>query len=326
MSCYHPLIGFPSLEKTKNGKEKLRIVKMELSDTPEKLKENGAILIPCGKCIGCRLDYSRSWADRMMLELENTKKAIFLTLTYNNDNIVWSSFDEFGNPEFGTLNKRDCQLFLKRFRKYYGDFSIRFFLSGEYGSKTLRPHYHAIIFGISLGDISDIVDIGKNELGDRYYTSNTIERLWSNGFVLIADVNWKTCAYVSRYVTKKLNGISQDIRYEDRGQLPEFSLMSRKPGLGAYYLLEHPGCLDYDNINLSTIEGNIKLRIPKYYLTKLYIDDPVKYDNIIRERRKFVEDREILKLQKTDLKLLQYLELQENKKISQLRGLRDNKI
>ena len=84
MPCYHPLIGIPTGETTVNGKKKLFIRDLRNSGDAElELKKNkDAVLIPCGRCFGCRLDYSRQWADRMMLELETEKKAVFLTLTY----------------------------------------------------------------------------------------------------------------------------------------------------------------------------------------------------------------------------------------------------
>ena len=158
MSCYHPLIGIPVKgETTVNGKQKYWIRKREDSaDFQKELDLNEHILIPCGHCIGCRLDYSRSWADRMMLELETAKKGLFITLTYNNENAHWSEFDEFGIPVYATLDKRDCQLFMKRLRKRFQNLSIRFYLAGEYGEITLRPHYHAILFGIGLCDIFDL--------------------------------------------------------------------------------------------------------------------------------------------------------------------------
>ena len=85
MSCYHPLVGIFDGEYTENGKKVFQIT--GCSDFQEtQIMHPGSVLIPCGRCIGCRLDYSRSWADRMMLELDSCQgKGIFLTLTYDND-------------------------------------------------------------------------------------------------------------------------------------------------------------------------------------------------------------------------------------------------
>ena len=172
MSCYHPLIAAPSGEKTSTGKDKYKILG-KAEDFEEIRRNEVGILIPCGNCIGCRLDYSRRWADRMMLELETAKCGVFLTLTYDNEHILWLDDNESGE-KVGTLVKRDCQLFMKSLRRHYGDIRIRFFLSGEYGDKTKRPHYHCILFGISLVNIGDCVYFRKNELGQNYYTSETL--------------------------------------------------------------------------------------------------------------------------------------------------------
>lgn len=323
MSCYHPLVGIWKGERTATGKKKYLIEgNLDPRDCPSQYEH---VVIPCGHCIGCRLDYSRAWADRMMLELETAGKGLFVTLTYDNEHIPVSEYDEDGSPVWFTLNKRDCQLWMKRLRKVYPDIKIRFFLAGEYGPSTLRPHYHAILFGLGLDDLYDLQKFGKNELGQNYYISEKMTRIWSNGFVLVSDVSWKTCAYVARYVTKKLNG-PESIVYDYRSCDKEFSLMSRKPGLGREYLEKHPDCLDYQNINLTTPEGGLKLQIPKYYLKQLQLTDPDRFDIIVRERKEFAEDSMILKLQKTGLSYLDYLEMEEQKKLNSVKALSRGKV
>lgn len=327
MSCYHPMIGMPTGELTEKGKKKLQLRSIEnTADIQLMLEKNeGSVLIPCGHCIGCRLDYSRYWADRMMLELEDMKKAVFLTLTYDEQNIIWSSFDDDGTPLYGTLYKKDFQDFLKRIRKYYSDHGydtkLRFYLAGEYGSKTLRPHGHCILFGVGLDDINDLVPDGQNELGQKYYRSSLYEKIWSHGRVCVADVSWETCAYVARYCTKKLTGKMKE-KYEERGCIPEFSLMSRKPGIGAKYLESHPHCLDYENINISTPTGGLKISIPKYYLDKLELTDPIKFAKIKEKRMKFASDKMLLELSGTDLNMEEYLSVKESYKNSKMVALK----
>ena len=328
MPCYHPLIGIPTGETTVNGKKKLFIRDLRNSGDAElELKKNkDAVLIPCGRCFGCRLDYSRQWADRMMLELETEKKAVFLTLTYDNEHITWCKFDEDGYPLLGTLVKRDFQLFMKRLRKHYANIRFRFFLAGEYGDKTKRPHGHCILYGISLSDFSDLVYDGKNELGNFYYRSEELENIWSNGRVCVADVNWKTCAYVARYVCKKLNGRRLEERVNKDGQLQEFCLMSRKPGLGKEYLNQNPDCLDKANINISTPEGGLKISIPKYYLKQLELTNPEMFVKLKEERKRFSSDRTMIELSKTNLSLIEYLENKEMNIIAKAKALLRNKV
>lgn len=183
-----------------------------------------SVLVPCGKCIGCQIDYSRDWATRMMIELDHNPKAIFLTLTYRD-----SDLPKAPNGD-ATLRKRDVQLFIKRLRKAYPRYRIRYYLAGEYGSKTNRPHYHAIVYGLSLSDFPDARVHGYNELRDAYFVSPSLENLWSHGFCLLGGVTRQTCNYVARYVTKKQRKCDDD--YVFNGRAPEFNLSSRRPGIG----------------------------------------------------------------------------------------------
>ena len=213
--------------------------------------------IPCGKCVGCRLDYSREWANRMIIELNDNEKAVFVTLTYNNANLPIS---EFGSP---TLSVRDVQLFFKRLRKHFKGVRIRYYIAGEYGSKTFRPHYHAIIYGIGLDSFYDIRMFGYNELKDPYYTSQTLENIWSYGFVMLSGVTYKTCAYVARYVTKK-QGFNDDFIVES-GSLPSFNLSSRKPGIGMLHAEE----MVISGNNMFSIDGRDGVKdvpLPKSFI------------------------------------------------------------
>lgn len=214
-------------------------------------------LIPCGHCMGCRLDRARVWADRMLLELaDNNYNAIFVTLTYDNEHVPYTQplkpglyyvpeagvqyFDseELWVPEsYGafkgsqTLCVRDVQLFFKRLRKAFKGKRIRYFLSGEYGPKTNRPHYHAIIFGLSLSDFEDSRILKYNDLGQPLYKSKRFASIWGNGHCSLSSVNWNTCSYVARYTMKKLYKSDDPEAYSD-GRVPPFCTMSRKPGIG----------------------------------------------------------------------------------------------
>lgn len=316
MSCYHPIAAYPDYsERTANGKVAYKL--FGKYDPDCKLLDPKVIAVPCGRCIGCRLDYSRQWADRMVLELEHTGKGIFVTLTYNNDNVPQLE-DDFGLPVL-TLDKTDLQLFFKRLRKRFKGKEIRYYAAGEYGSNTFRPHYHAIIFGLCLEDFPDRVLIGKNELGQLHYSSPLFESIWSNGFVVLSDVSWKTCAYVSRYVQKKVFAGTQVIT-DVLGAEPEFSVMSRRPGIGAKYLEDHPDLFDYSMLYpKGKPEG---VRIPKYFMKKLSLIDEERYANIMSEKRKFSEDRNLLKLQQTDLSFVELLEVEENQKLLKSNALK----
>lgn len=317
MPCYRPMVGvYDPVEK------KIKILPGR--STGERLDPT-EVSIPCGQCIGCRLDRSRQWADRMMIELDHSKTAVFLTLTYSPENVPLGMITENDIPIY-SLDKRHVQLFLKRLRFYFQDREIRFYCAGEYGDKTARPHYHLIVFGLSLSDFPDARLLFKNELGDPVYVSDLLsERLWKNGQCSIANVSWRTCAYVARYCLKKQTG-QNAIFYAEHNIEPEFATMSRRPGLAGYFWEDHPDAKD-DYFHFLGDQHRGKCTTPKFLLKKgsLLFGD-VWYNSIVSSRRRFADDRQLLELQKTDLGLVDYLEVKEKSQICALARLKKNKI
>lgn len=167
--------------------------------------EKGVVSFPCGQCMPCRINTRRTWVARMILERSQHEHACFLTLTYNPENL----------PQDLCVRKTELQLFFKRLRKEIFPRTIRYFACGEYGERSNRPHYHAIIFGISPEE-------GK-----------LIEKAWKKGFIQIGTAEPATMTYCAGYITKKMTK-KGDPRLGERA--PEFSLMSRNPGLGTNYV------------------------------------------------------------------------------------------
>lgn len=134
MSCYKPLLAVPTDEITKSGKRKYIPVCSydRVKDSDPMVMFPGSIKIPCGQCRGCRLQNMREWADRMIIEIDHSKKAVFLTLTYNDDNIPLILDKESGEL-LGTLRKRDLTNFFKRLRKQFKNKELRYYACGEYG-------------------------------------------------------------------------------------------------------------------------------------------------------------------------------------------------
>lgn len=364
MSCYHPKTLVYSIDKDTgevfpwySGKEYYKPVTHDVpyrnSDTDfgskpvtkpyhEFLDDDPRVIYtmpcPCGKCLGCRLDYSRSWADRMTLEYAHTGKAVFITLTYNDEHLrdpdgeLISESLDYDHP---SLCKRDLQLFMKRLREKfprsfpavgYPKAGLRFYAVGEYGPSTFRPHYHLIIFGLDMSDFSDesknkhIYLVGTNELGQAYYRSDILQDLWSVdgqpiGYVGISEVSYKTFAYVARYTLKK---VYDEKNPDERGQLPEWSLMSRMPGLGAFWLSEHyaetvdsEGHLKkFVNPFAEGKKGRLK-SFPKYVVSQLDKFDPDLYYKICEDRQKAASDAWLLELQNTDKEPFDYLQTKE---------------
>uniref|UniRef100_A0AAU8B902 Replication initiator protein n=1 Tax=Dulem virus 104 TaxID=3145581 RepID=A0AAU8B902_9VIRU len=351
MSCKHPLKAWP-IGKTQSGKVQYKITGYGVCHLE---KRNGTwynchtdfispyidksvvdfVQIPCGKCIGCRLDYAKQWANRLMLEAQYHDEAYFVTLTYDDAHVprTWYSDPETGEAQQAlTLKKRDFQLFMKRLRKWQDgicnndncdrDSSIRYFAAGEYGSKTYRPHYHAIIFNLHL---DDLVFWKYNELGHAYYTSESLERIWAVrnpergvlspltrlGMVVVAKVTWETCAYTARYTAKKNNTAGDDF-FETFNMEKPFTLMSRRPGIGRQYYNDHPDMFDFNTINIPTADGGRKVPIPKYFNNLFDVDFPERSAELKAIRKRQSEICQVLKLSQTDLDYESLLQVEEN--------------
>lgn len=319
MSCYHPLkawhIGYHD-----SGKDKYKIT----SHTTDYVKGALAdpIEIPCGRCIGCRLAYSRQWADRCMLEMKYHKVTWFCTFTYDdeflpiNENVNCNTGEVF---ESATLDKRDFQLFMKRLRKNYPyDNHLKYFCAGEYGDVTYRPHYHAIMFGLQLDDLELY---SRAEDGYNYYRSPWLEKIWKKGMVIVAEATWDTCAYTARYIMKKQYGSAAQI-YEMYNIQPEFTLMSRKPAIGLEFYEDNKHWIfDSDFIFIGTDRDSYQIKPPKYYEKKFEFDDPEKYGKMKECNKKIAADMAILKQERTSLPYLEMLQVEEDNKLAKMHAL-----
>lgn len=348
MACYHPLKGFPvgltiagktSYKITGYGVDHLELIRGVWTPVHSSIRGSLAervvkefVEIPCGQCVGCRLEYSRQWANRCMLELAYHDSAYFVTLTYNDSHVPKTLYGDQGTGEVRcalTLRKRDVQLFFKRLRKAFPDCKIRYYLAGEYGGKTHRPHYHAIIYGLKL---DDLVFYKRSDQNYRYFTSQSLQDAWSIydpanmifdpiGYVVVGQVTWETCAYTARYIMKKLKGDASSF-YELYNLEPEFTLMSRKPGIAAQYYLDNPDCFSKEFIHISTEKGGIKFRPPKYYDRLFDIDHPGELDNIKLFRKENAIAAREIKLSNTNLSYMELLAVEEANVLARLKSLK----
>lgn len=237
------------------------------------------IKLPCGKCPECCREYYTSWATRGSRELMQWPSSVFITLTY----------DEAHYPKNKSLNKKHVQLFLKRVKRYFGSTKenpIRQVYCGEYGTKTLRPHYHAILFNC---DFHDKKKHYLSSLGHQVYTSKLLTRLWGKGNAEFGYAQPGSIAYLFKYILKKktrkektkplnieLDGITYDVDHE-------FIEASRNPGIGAWMR-------NTDSIKKGflSVDG-VKQKIPKYYYEHLRVHDPETYDNLKNMKFDFME-------------------------------------
>lgn len=203
MPCYHPLDAWRPDPST--GSKKLIFsynAKHCHSPKPD-------LQVPCGQCVGCRLERSRQWAIRCVHEASLHQHNCFITLTYADEHL----------PPNNSLVYEHFQLFMKRLRKKYGE-GIRFYMCGEYGENFGRPHFHACLFGHNFPDLKLWKTVNKQKL----YRSAELETLWPFGHSSVGTVTFESAAYVARYILKKVSGEAAErhytfCRYFNRGDI-----------------------------------------------------------------------------------------------------------
>lgn len=227
---------------------------------------NTKMELPCGQCIGCRADKARQWQIRILHEAAMHESNCFITLTYA----------ERENLDRTSLNKRDVTLFLKRLRKAHPDQTIRYFQCGEYGDELQRPHHHAVIFNYDFPD----KHLFKKQGGNNIYLSPELADLWPHGQHSIGDVTHESAAYVAAYTLKKINGELAKEHYDDR--IPEYSTMSRKPGLGKqFYQKFKTDIYNHDRVVLS---GGTFARPPDFYDNIFQLEQPTEFKQLQKKR------------------------------------------
>lgn len=214
--------------------------------------------------------HARDWGTRAGLELQEHPNSMFLTLTYASEHL----------PEYQTLDVRTLQLFMKRLRKhvsYVHDTKLRFLASGEYGGRTGRPHYHALIYGYSFDDLLPFTKSGANVL----YLSEKLSQLWPYGRAYVAPVSQnapRVGSYIAGYSLKKLQNEETrvDLIDHETGEVlstnrrSEFITMSRRPGIGMNWVDTYATDLEKGFV---TIDGQIR-RIPKAFYRYLKKANP----------------------------------------------------
>jgi hypothetical protein len=275
MPCYHPLEAWMPLPETvkKTGDKKLKF-----SPTSYVRENYERIQVSCGQCVGCRLERSRQWAVRCVHEAQMHEQNSFITLTFSPEALA-------ERPNQWSLDVKEFQRFMKRLRKKFGR-GIRFFHCGEYGEINKRPHYHACIFGFDFPD----KELWKvTETGCKLYTSPSLEKLWPYGFSTIGDVTFESAAYVARYIMKKVTGDAAENYYtwvdDETGEVhplkPEYTTMSRKPGIGKTWLDSY---MDDVYPNDYVVINGKRCNPPRYYDGVLKTERPYEFDEIKWQR------------------------------------------
>lgn len=193
------------------------------------------------------------------------KHNYFVTLTYDDENLPHIPGPGLNGPfREPTLRPEDFVLFMKRLRhKHPG---VRFYQCGEYGDDTLRPHHHAILFNCQFTDLKSLSSRARGARA--LYWSKELEDTWQQGMCSVGEVTFQTAAYVAKYVTKKITGERAEAHYY--GRLPEYSTMSRRPGIARAYWDTYKG--DIFPADEVIVNGHPQ-RPPRYYELRLEKED-----------------------------------------------------
>ena len=265
-------------------------------------KEYATFQLPCSKCIECRLEYARQWAVRCVHEASIFEQNSFITLTYADEHL-----------KDARLQYRDFQLFIKRLRKYiftdfikgygienwklhtktekkhiYEKHTIGIFVTGEYGDRTKRPHWHAIIFNWQPRDCTKRY---TSDSGHPVYASATLDSLWGYGKTEVGSVNFDSAGYVARYAAKKL------VHGDDGHDYEPISKKSSKHAIGKRFLEKY--WKDIFVHGEVILPNGKKSTIPRYYekwLLKHHPDAWMTYVTQVKqknmERSEALEKRE----------------------------------
>lgn len=298
MPCYSPLHAFKA-----KGEDASKI---KICFSRNDSFKGDRIDLPCGQCIGCRLEKSRQWAVRCLHEASLYPENSFITLTYDDEHLPKKKelCRRCVQPHLiaGSVCTADFQDFMKRLRKSEPEKKIRFLHCGEYGELNARPHYHALLFNHGFSDRR----MWSEREGNRLFISDALSKLWSFGFSAIGDVTFESAAYVARYALKKVTGEKASAHYG--GRRPEYITMSRRPGLGK-------GWLDKYQSDVYPRDGvivrGVHTRPPRYYDSELGKVDPALLASLKIKRElentRFVYDiiggREVKVLDSCDLRL-----------------------
>lgn len=343
MACYNPRWATPyPFGHPKYGQYKIQPLTktkvLEYATDPYTGEYLQAIRVPCGECVGCKLDYSREWASRIMMEsLVNNGDGLFVTLTYDDDHLPMiiddgtlhlvrgKGFSADYCTKGATVYKKDAQDWLKRLRRnldyHYGiSEGVRFYLAAEYGSTTYRPHYHVCLFGAPTDDLNQI---GKNKLGQALFESDFISDTWKNGHVCVGQLTFQTAAYTARYCLKKAQG-KDNAFFDSIGVNREFVNMSRKPGIGVpYYDAYKDEIYKNDEIILpatSKDKPNV-LKPPRYFDILYSEENPKRMAEIKAFRRDCADFSHDALLSQTDLDEIEFFKIQERAKSESIKKL-----
>lgn len=271
------------------------------------------ISVPCGKCMNCLSKLRSQWSFRLKHELRHSQTAFFVTLTYSDDNLPINSLG------YSELSKRHVQLFLKRLRREIEKVSqnapkgpkFKYYIVGEYGTETIRPHYHGILFNLPLCNPSRLLEASQLLIRDS----------WTYGNIQLGTVTDASINYTTKYC------ITHHETIENRCK--PFSLISTKPAIGIDYIAEQTLYHLQTKKFHGTIEGGKKVSLPRYYRDKIFNTHQIAVNTAVTKKK----DEELRKSLDERLKKLghepimyEIIQQQQNEKILKNRLTKNSKL
>lgn len=312
MACLYPrTVGFLADGKT-------------ISYSLKKINSEFAVFqLPCGKCTECRLDYAKEWALRSIKEAMMYEKNSFVTLTYNDENLgenklQYSDFQDFVQKlrdkiletnikGWTSKNGKEKHQYREEFKEELEKLRISIFSTGEYGTKSKRKHFHALIFNYYPGDA---IYYKSNDIGDKIYTSDTLNALWGRGFVTVGAISLESAGYCARYAAKSL-----EHGHDGEHQYTAISKKSNKNAIGKKWIEKY--WKNVFELGYVDHEGK-KMPIPRYFKKWLQKNQPEQWELYITGLN---SKRQLLGIEKTNKERLMQMLINEKRPVHKGAGV-----
>lgn len=252
--------------------------------------------VPCGKCPACVANKASQWYTRLLMQQRYSDNAVFVTLTYADENLPSVRWDDEGHWNID-VSKDDIKHYHYRLRKALGPEKskrLKYFLVSEYGPSPTgvsvygainRPHYHVIYFNLDRDDY------------------HKVTASWNKGFTEFGDLTEGRIRYVAGYVIEK--------NFTPIGRERPFTFISN--GIGASYV-DKQGAFNSSIERMYVPYHGKRLPLPRYYKDKLFSDNDKRlYANICEDKAEAIYQSDLSRFD-GDVQALEnrYTEIRKN--------------
>lgn len=264
----------------------------------------------CGYCLSCRKRRAMQFAIRASHEAKYWDNIAFVNLSYDNDFIEPSKLFPFT----GNLCRAHLTNFFKSLRTY--GLNIKYLCAGEYGDNTFRPHYHCIIFGLSVDDPI----FTQKVWSDKKKAWICRCKFWKFGDVVVGNVRPGGYFYITKYLTKA--DFTKQLRDKMRKAGQTLPFLGISNGVGFRYFLKRPHYFMQSGFMMC---NGKKVPIPDYYKEKYfetYSENYVINDYKLKQQSFIQEKTKDILLNKPDyLSLAEWLKVRnKQQEINLMKG------